>query len=42
MMRYNRLIDAIVYRLYRLTEEEMVIAEGKNTKNADSKEIKIK
>ena len=33
------LIDAIVYQLYELTEEERAIVEGKNVKDANSKEI---
>jgi hypothetical protein len=31
LMRCDRLIDAIVYKLYGLTEEEIAIVEGKNT-----------
>jgi len=29
-MRCDRLIDAIVYQLYGLTEDEIAIVEGKN------------
>ena len=30
LMRCDRLIDAIVYKLYGLTEEEMAIVEGRD------------
>ena len=30
LMRCDRLIDAIVYRLYGLTEDEIAIVEGKH------------
>jgi len=30
LMRCDRLIDAIVYRLYGLSEEEVAIVEGKH------------
>ena len=32
-------MDAIVYQVYELTAEERAIVEGKNAKDADSKEI---
>jgi hypothetical protein len=35
LMRCDRLIDAIVYKLYGLTEEEIAIVEGKNTTDAN-------
>jgi hypothetical protein len=34
-MRCDRLIDAIVYKLYGLTEEEIATVEGKNTTDAN-------
>jgi hypothetical protein len=38
-MRCDLLIDKIVYTLYGLTEDEVAIVEGKNAKDANSKEI---
>jgi hypothetical protein len=35
LMRCDRLIDAIVYKLYGLTEEEIATVEGKNTTDAN-------
>ena len=35
LMRCDRLIDTIVYKLYGLTEEEIAIVEGKNTTDAN-------
>jgi hypothetical protein len=37
LMQCDRLIDQIVYQLYGLTEEEVAIVEGKNTKDTDAK-----
>ena len=39
LMRCDRLIDAIVYQLYGLSEEERAIVEGRSAKDTDSKEV---